>query len=147
MITDPEVLKRYRGWKQRQAAARLRQENFKARLEVNSIRRLYYEALASGMSPEKARDYAESKAKLHTAESESPEIENKEPDKVENKVSENQETENKEADSGDENKVSEINFDDLSNDDIKAALKEKNIEVAKNTARARLIELYKEHCM
>lgn len=147
MITDPEVLKRYRGWKQRQAAARLRQENFKARLEVNSIRRLYYEALASGMSPEEARDYAESKAKLHAAESESPEIENKEPDKVENKVSENQETENKEADSGDENKVSEINFDDLSNDDIKAALKEKNIEVAKNTARARLIELYKEHCM
>jgi len=95
----------------------------------------------------KARAYAESKAKLHAAESEFPEIENKEPDKVENKVSENQETENKEADSGDENKVPEINFDDLSNDDIKAALKEKNIEVAKNTARARLIELYKEHCM
>jgi hypothetical protein len=43
------------------------------------------------------------------------------------------------------NEVVEVNFDDMTNADLKAALEAKGFEVPKNTARVRLIELYKEH--
>lgn len=41
--------------------------------------------------------------------------------------------------------VIEVDFDQMTNADLKAALEDKGFEVPKNTARVRLIELYKEH--
>lgn len=136
MLPNPEVLKRYRGWKARQAAARMRQEKVREKMEIERIRRVYYDAVASGKSPSEAAKIA------HKGKLELQEPENKAP---ENATPENESKEPERNDTPENNEQKEINFDELSNAELREALQLKGYDVPKTTARVRLIELYKQH--
>lgn len=108
-----------RGWRARQAAARMRQAGMSDRMKINAIRRAHYDRMERGVEP--------LQESVHEPEvdASAPPAQEPAPEPVQ------------------EAKAPE----DMSNADLRAALEGKGLEVPKTTARTRLIDLYKEHVL
>lgn len=128
-----------RGWKVRQAAARLRQQNMAERMRLNAIRRAHYEKMERGEVIEEAVDQEPEKAPEAKPEV-TPEADKEAAPEA--NQGQTQETNPETSGQGVENAPKP---EDMKNAELRAALEAKGFEVPKTTARTRLIELYKEH--
>jgi hypothetical protein len=124
MISNPK------GWRNRRAAALVRQQDKDARRDINAQRWRAFQ----GLPPEKAkREKADGELSSEEIELEMAALANK----IEANVNELAQIVSDAA-------PEPVDPETMSNGDLRRAIEAKGFEVPKTTARARLIEIYKE---